>query len=171
MGHECLKRQNCQWKSPTLSRPKKARQSQKSNSFWSNSSMWGISFSMSSGHRAKQATSKATKRSSDVRFVQRAKWLELLLDKLWLLHCDNFWSFWQFLAERHITILEQLVFHHVSGIIKETRFEGIKAINRAAMTELSGIPEEFLQQCLEAWQTSNRNDIKFEEAYFEGGMM
>ena len=63
-------------------------------------------------------------------------------------------SIWQFLARRNIIILEQFLYSpdlalcdivlypKLKGIIKETYFEGMKAIKRAVMIELRGIPEE-----------------------------
>ena len=118
----------------------------------------------------------------------REKRRELRQDKSWLLHHDNAsahnaLSIRQFLAEKNITVLEKppcshdlapcdfLLFPKLKGIINGTHFEGVEAIKRAVTTELSGIPKESFQQCIEAWQRRMEKRIRLEGDYFEGKTM
>ena len=140
------------------------------------------SSTVSSCHRARRSISKSTKRSCGVCFAQCARRDERLL------HHDNAsahnaLSIRQFLAEKNITVLEKppcshdlapcdfLLFPKLKGIINGTHFEGVEAIKRAVTTELSGIPKESFQQCIEAWQRRMEKRIRLEGDYFEGETM
>ena len=44
-------------------------------------------------------------------------------------------------------------------------------VKRAVTTDLRGIPEESVQQCIEAWQRRLEKCIRLEGNYFEGKAM
>ena len=87
-------------------------------------------------------------------------------------------SIWQFLPFRNITILEQPCYSldlalgnfylFPKGINKETCFEDMEPIKRPVTTELRGIPEESIQQCIEALQRKIGKCIRLSKDYFEG---
>ena len=96
------KLQNHQWKSLTLSRPTKVRQSQTSKSSWSRSSMRWTSSEASSCHRVRGLISKSTRRSCGVCFAQWAR-----RDESGGQTDHNAQSIQQLLAERNIAVLDQ----------------------------------------------------------------
>ena len=88
---------------------------------------------------------------------------ELWQGKSWWLHHEsasvhNGQSIRQFLAEKNITILEQLPYSPDLALcdfslfpnLKGARFEGVKAVKRILTRDLRCIPEESFQQRIEA---------------------
>ena len=59
------------------------------------------------------------------------------------------------------------LFPNLKRIIKRIRFEGVENVKRAVTTELRGIPEESLQQCIEVWQRKKGKYIRQEGDNFE----
>ena len=56
------------------------------------------------------------------------------------------------------------LFPKLKGIVKETCFEGVKAL----IMEVRSAPEESFQQSTEVWQRRMEKCIRHEEDYFEG---
>ena len=184
------KRQSCQWKSLTLLRPKKARQSKSKVkvmliTFFDVRGMVHSEF-LPQGQTINQQVYKEILRR--LLHSVHEKRRELWQDKSWLFHhdsapADNALSIRQFLAEKNIAVLEEppyspdlapcdcFLFPKLKGIIKGTCFEDVEAVKRAVTMELTGIPEESSQQCIEAWQRRMEKCIRHEGNYFEGGTM
>ena len=62
------------------------------------------------------------------------------------------------------------LFPKLKEVIKESRFQDSEAIKTAVTRELRAIPEEFFQECVEAWQRRIKKCIRAQGDYFEGGM-
>ena len=75
--------------------------------------------------------------------------------------------YWNNLPIHLILLCVTFLFPKLKGIIKGTYFEDVEAVKRALMMELTGIPEESFQQCIEAWAWQRR----MEGDYFEGETM
>ena len=85
----------------------------------------------------------------------------------------------QSLPKKNITVLEEapysldlspwdfFLFLKLKGIIEGTHFKGVEATKRAETTEQKGIPEEFFQLCLEAWQRRIVKYIRSSGDFFE----
>ena len=77
--------------------------------------------------------------------------------------------YWKNLPIHLILLCVTFLFPKLKGIIKGTYFEDVEAVKRALMMELTGIPEESFQQCIEAWQRRMEKCIRLEGNYFEEG--
>ena len=118
-----------------------------------------------------------------LRRLMRSVWekrRELWETGSWLLHRDNApahnaLGFWEFLAKSNIAILEQppyspdlapwdfFLFPKLKEVIKGTCFQDSEAIKTALTRELRVIPEEFFQECVEAWQRRLEKCIRAHE--------
>ena len=93
------------------------------------------------------------------------------------------WGILEFLAKNNIAVLEQppyspdlaacdfFLFPKLKEVIKGTRFQDLEAMKTAVMGELRAIPEEFFQECMEAWQRRLEKCIRAQGDYFEGDML
>ena len=110
----------------------------------------------------------------------REKKRELWRTRSWLLHHDNALAhnalgIREFLAKNNISVLQQppyypdlascdfFLFPKFKEVIKETRFQDSEAIKTAVTRELRAIPEESLQECVEAWQKRLEKCIRAKE--------
>ena len=117
----------------------------------------------------------------------REKRRELWKTRSWLLHHDNApahnaLGIWEFLAENSIAVLEQplyspnlascdfFLFPKLKEVIKGARFFDLEA-KTAVTRELRAIPEEFIQDCVEAWPRRSKKCIRAQGDYFEGDML
>ena len=118
----------------------------------------------------------------------REKRRELWVARSWLLHHDNAPAhnalrIREFFAKNNIAVLEQppysrdlapcdfFLFPKLKIVIKGTRFQDSEAIKTAVIRELRTIPEEFFQECVEAWQRRLEKCIRAQGDYFEGDML
>jgi len=89
----------------------------------------------------------------------------------------------EFLAKNNIAVLEQppysldlapcdfFLFPKLKKVIKRTCFQDSKAIKTAVTKELRAIPEESIQECMEAWQRRLEKCIRAQGDCFEGDML
>ena len=121
-----------------------------------------------------------TRLVSKIRQKRRAFWA----GKTWILYHDNApahtaLSVKQFLVSKQITILHHppylldlspcnfFLFPKLKGILKGTRFQGVKDIKIRMMRHLKTITKEF-SQYFKAWSKRMEKSIKANGEYFEG---
>ena len=172
------KHQSCQWKSLMSPRPKKARLSKLKVKV-----MLITFFDVRDiVHSEFLPQGQTTKRSCDVCFAQCARrdkscgrtnrgcfttTMPLLTTpstsgSSWLRRTLPYWNN---LPIHLILLCVTFFFSPSSRDHQGTCFEAVEAIKRAVMMELSGIPEESFQQCIEVWQRRMEKCIRLEGDY------
>ena len=115
----------------------------------------------------------------------REKRRELWETRSWLLYHDNapahnVLGIREFLAKNNIAVLKQppyspdlapcdfFLFLKLKEVIRGTRFQDSEAIKTAVTRKIRAIPEESIQECVEAWQRKLEKYIRAQGDYFEG---
>ena len=181
------KRQSRQWKSVSLSRPKKAsvQCSQVKVMLITLFDYQGMVHHefVPQGQTVNQHFYKEvlTRLVNKIYQKRRASWA----GKTWILHYDNApahtaLSVKQFLVSKEITTWHHppyspnlapcdfFLFPKLKGIFQETRFQGVEDIKTSMTRHLKTITKEKFSQCFKAWSKRMEKCIKANGEYFKG---